>query len=79
MQAQLIREVKVINYVNEKFFEEDMFKIFNDDTVRIVDTQFRTELKDSIIHYIAFIVYEYALPVDEEDIKHDDKESERRN
>ena len=68
MRMKAIRQVKTIDYLNSTLFDEQLSHIFNDDSIRIIDIQFRIENINNEIHYIAFIVYEYLEPDNKEEL-----------
>lgn len=68
MRMKTIRQVKTIDYLNSTLFDEQLSHIFNDDSIRIIDIQFRIENINNEIHYIAFIVYEYLEPDNKEEL-----------
>lgn len=65
MKMKLIRQVKTLDYLNSELFDSALTKLFNDDTLRIIDTQFRIECINNDIHYIAFVIFEYSEPDEE--------------
>lgn len=77
MRMKLIRQVKTIDYLNNTLFDECINQFFNDETFRIIDTQFRTECVNNEIHYIAFIVYEYSVPDEEEEFYGQERQPNR--
>ena len=66
MRMKLVRQVKTIDYLDSGLFDETVTKLFNDDDLRIIDIQNRVYVENNQVHYVAFIVYEYSEP-DEED------------
>lgn len=68
MRMKAIRQVKTIDYLSSTLFDEQLSHIFNDDSIRIIDIQFRIENINNEIHYIAFIVYEYLEPDNKEEL-----------
>lgn len=66
MKMMIKRQVKTIDYLDSNLFDEAVTELFNNDDLRIIDIQNRVYVENNQVHYVAFIVYEYSEP-DEED------------
>ena len=73
MKMKLCRQIKTVDYLDSNLFDLELTKLFNNDTIRIVDIQYRVYVESNQVHYVAFIIYEYSKP-DEEDSKYDQGE-----
>ena len=77
MIMKLKRQIKTIDYLSKELFDEELTKIFNDDTIRITDIQYRVYTENNQVHYVAFIIYEYSIP--DSDYREDFNEQKSEN
>ena len=67
MEMKLNRFLKTIDCMATHIFDKEVSTLFNDESIRIVDVRYSTYIQSGELHYVAFVIGEYATPNDEEE------------